>query len=153
MRRRTTSPDRVGSFVESLLRRANRGRNWRPYLIWTCWDEVVGANIARRAQPERFADGVLVVHVESHSWLQELQMMRPQIIEHLNARLGEPVVRDIAFVAGRLTPRPPEATPRPVTATVETATVELPEIKDPALAAAFARLNVARARRGRRDVS
>ena len=153
MSRRRSSPDRVEGLFDGLLGRANRGQDWRPYRIWSFWDEVVGENIARRAQPERFRDGVLVVNVASHSWLQELQMLRRDIAEHLNARLGASLVHDISFVFGTVTPRPAAAVMGPTTETSEAHVVELPEITDPELAAAFASLNAARARRGRRASS
>ena len=120
----------------------------RGYAIWTFWNDEVGAGIARRAQPARFRNGILFVTVATHSWMQELQFMKDDIRERLNTRLGANLVHDIFFVSGNVdagteaTAPPADAAPPQVRASVP-----LPPIADPALAAAFARVVAAHARR------
>jgi hypothetical protein len=87
--------------------------------------------------------------------MQELQFMKEEIRERLNARLGEDLVRDIYFVSGptaegrasapaRETVAEPEAESEPVT---------LPRLRDPRLAEVFERILRAHRRRSRRDPS
>jgi predicted nucleic acid-binding Zn ribbon protein len=48
------------------------------------WAELVGAKIAEVTTPREVRrDGVLVVAVKSAAWMQELQMMEPQIRNQL----------------------------------------------------------------------
>jgi predicted nucleic acid-binding Zn ribbon protein len=51
------------------------------------WDDLVGPQIAAVTTP-RFVtqDGVLIVSVASSAWMQELQMMSPEILRKLGSR-------------------------------------------------------------------
>ncbi len=62
------------------------------------WAELVGAKIAEVATPhEVLRDGTLVVSVKSAAWMQELQLMSPEILRQLG-RQGRPIKR-IMWVA------------------------------------------------------
>jgi predicted nucleic acid-binding Zn ribbon protein len=52
------------------------------------WPEAVGEAVAAQAQPTGERDGVLVVTCASAVWAQELDLMSPDLIERLNARLA-----------------------------------------------------------------
>ena len=116
------------------------------YTIWTFWDDEVGEGIARRAQPARFRNGILLVTVATHSWMQELQFMKEEIRTRLNARLGSNLVRDIFFVVGHVETGAAPSQAAAVDALPPCEPVALPPIDDPALAAAMARVVAARAR-------
>ncbi len=84
--------------------------------IWVVWEAVVGAQIASKASPVAFRDGTLVVAVANAPWLQQLNFMKKEIGEKLNARLGIDLVRDIQLRAGNITPpaaaKPSKKSPR-----------------------------------------
>lgn len=79
--------------------------------IWLEWDSAVGKQIAGRARPVSFRDGTLTVAVESAPWMQQLTFLKKGIMEKLNARLGEEMVRDIYLKAGRPEKKPSQKTP------------------------------------------
>jgi predicted nucleic acid-binding Zn ribbon protein len=66
--------------------------------IWRTWDDAVGAQIARRAQPIRLRGRTLVVAVSSAPWMQELQLLKPTLRAAINARLTRPLIGDLFFV-------------------------------------------------------
>ena len=141
-------PTSVADVLSSLLKRVDPDQQLRAYHIWTFWREEVGELIARRAHPERVRNGILFVTVTSHSWMQELQFMKTEIRERLNARLGAELIRDIFFVSGTIAAEPEApAQPTPEDRLGDDPLIALPAIADPELAAAFARLLEARARR------
>lgn len=81
----------------------------RAQRVLTEWAELVGPKIASRTRPESVESlgdrGERILHVEvaSSAWLQELTMLKPQILAGLLERLGEPrLFDDIRF---RLTGR------------------------------------------------
>jgi len=137
---------RVGEVLRDVLQRVDPEQQMRVYRLWTFWDHEVGEAIARRAQPSGFRNGILFVTVATQSWMQELQFMKDTMRERLNARLGAALIRDIYFVSGTIEPPPaePAAAER---APSGSALIEVPRIEDPELAAAFARIVDARARR------
>jgi len=61
-------------------------------------ERVVGPTIAAHARPERMKRGVLFVAVDSAEWMQELQFLKHELRERLNARLGRPAVRALFVV-------------------------------------------------------
>jgi hypothetical protein len=58
------------------------------------WAELVGPRIASRTRPDGVFDRVLHVEVASSAWLQELNLLRAQILAGLLERLGEPKLFD-----------------------------------------------------------
>ena len=79
------------------------------------WSTLVGADVARRAQPQALVNGCLHITVDNSPWLHEMTLRAPD----LAARLGVefPVVRSVRFALGvppaeepppaaRLVPRP-----------------------------------------------
>ena len=54
------------------------------YRALLLWDEVVGPQIAARTRPEKIRDGVLEVCVDQPTWMQQLQLLKPQILAKLN---------------------------------------------------------------------
>lgn len=91
--------------VSTLLAEAFRGKPMERRMeesgIWRVWDETVGRQIAAKARPSRFHDGVLTVMVNSAPWMQQLNFMKRDIAHRLNDRLGKELVREIYLKAGR----------------------------------------------------
>ncbi len=154
MQRRPQQTTRISETLGSVLRRFDSEQNLRAYQIWGFWDEEVGDAIARHTQPEQFRNGILTVLVDSHSWLQELQFLKEDLRNRLNARLGEELLRDLNFESGAVEKKPARASIDRFAAPAETSLTPelpaLPPLADPELAAAFVRLATARARRAGR---
>ena len=89
--------------------------------VLTEWTELVGPKIASRTRPDGVYERTLVVEVASSAWLQELNLLRTQILSGLLARLGEPRLFDDLKLklagSGRrrdpLPPRPQHRAPAP----------------------------------------
>jgi len=65
------------------------------YQAWLIWDKVVGEQIANRARPLRFRQGILEVQVDHPVWMQQLQMLKPKIIEKLNQQIPNAGIEDL----------------------------------------------------------
>ena len=83
-----------------------RLQQYRALLIWA---EVVGPQIAARTRPEKIRDGVLEVCVDQPTWMQQLQLLKPQILAKLNGQLGDTPLREIYLKRGKVTPPAPAA--------------------------------------------
>ncbi len=95
---RADRPTRVGDVLRSALGRIPEAQRLADHAVWAHWDAVVGPTIARHARPERLRRGVLFVAVDSPEWMQELQFLKHQLLERLNARLGRAALRDVFLV-------------------------------------------------------
>jgi hypothetical protein len=131
--------------LHEIVRRTAPRAKGVPAEIYPAWDAVAGAAVARVTRPDAFTQGVLTVVAKNSVWIQELVMLRGQLLAGLEERLGEPLVRDVRFRVGRVHERrmpgarttgpPPPA--RPLSATAQRRLVE--DIRDPELRAAVAR--------------
>ena len=102
--------------------------------VLTEWSDLVGPKIAQRTRPDGITDRVLWVEVATSAWLHELNLLRPQLLDNLRQRLGEPRLFDeLKFrLAGRhrresvtlRPPRKPAPPPRPMPAPATGATRE-----------------------------
>ena len=69
--------------------------------VFHLWPSIVGADIARHAQPLSLRNNMLVVAVDHPVWLQELSRYhKPLILQKVQERLGKKTVRDIGFRIG-----------------------------------------------------
>ena len=129
--RRKKSPERVGDVMRVVLNRLDREGNFEVVQLTKAWPEVVGETIARHTEISHLKFHTAVVKVSRAMWIQELSLMKREILARLIARLGDDSVRDLRFVRGSLSRRgTPRARliPRPTRKAIS-----LPELKDPEL--------------------
>jgi predicted nucleic acid-binding Zn ribbon protein len=101
-RRKSKAPEPVNAVLERVLGSLNLGLKVKQYRIWDVWNSVVGEAIARQAQPQQIRAMVLWVTVSNSTWMQQLEFMKRQIVERINERIGETVIRDIRFRIGEI---------------------------------------------------
>jgi predicted nucleic acid-binding Zn ribbon protein len=146
-KRGKSRPTTVGRLLESVFRGTPAEKRLREGQIWLVWDAAVGAQVAARARPARFADGVLTVTVASAPWMQQLTFLKKHLIEQLNSQLGCDLVRDIYLKAGVPEAPLPDADPlppkreRPLSASDrQRIAAAASAVDDPELRESFARL-------------
>jgi len=99
-------PLRTSSILNKFLTDRGLTGKLNSYRVWQLWPSIVGPQIAARTQPLRFRDQVLEVRVDHPVWMQQLQLMKPQLLQRLNQQLGNDTIKDIYLRRGRLTPEP-----------------------------------------------
>jgi hypothetical protein len=97
-------PTAAGALLRDLFNRRGMEEKMREYRAWKIWGEVVGPQIAARARPTRIRDDILEVSVDHPIWMQQLHLLKPDLLARLNQRLGGEVFRDIFWKRGRITP-------------------------------------------------
>jgi predicted nucleic acid-binding Zn ribbon protein len=96
---------RSGKF-ESLADVARRllekrmGQRLAAYDAVKVWPRAVGEHIAKRCIALGIKSGILYVSVPNNVWLTELRVLKKQLIESVNEKLGKNVVRDLSFKIG-----------------------------------------------------
>src|ERR1700674_1222316 len=128
-------PQQNSGTIQDLLAHLDSEGHFEIVRLVRLWPEVVGDLIARRTEIAGLKFHTAVVKVSGAMWIQELNLMKPQILGRLRATMGNDAVRDLRFVSGRLSRRE-----RPKLRSVPRETrrsIELPELKDPELRRAF----------------
>ena len=87
--------ERVGPLLKKVLGERGMDDRLNRYQAWLIWDQVVGKQIAERARPLRFRQGTLEVQVDHPVWMQQLQMMKTQILQKLNQQLPNANITDL----------------------------------------------------------
>jgi predicted nucleic acid-binding Zn ribbon protein len=88
--------------ISAVLQKCGGGEEQNARAVWGFWDQVVGETMARNARPAAFKQRILMVHVSSSVWLQEMHFRKTDLIERLNLAAGARVVEDIRFKIGSL---------------------------------------------------
>lgn len=131
-------PQQIGGAIYELLGHLDNEGRFEIVRLVRLWAEVAGETIARRTEVAGLKFHVATIKVSGAMWIQELNLMKPQILMRLREAMGNDAVRDIRFVQGRLSRR---ETPRLRTvARGVRRSIDLPELKDPELRRAFERL-------------
>jgi len=79
------------------LHNTGLGKRLQEYKAVEAWDEVVGDLVAEHSNATGIREGTLFVDVTSSVWMQELQLLRGEIIERLNAHLGRSFVKQVVL--------------------------------------------------------
>ena len=95
----------AGELLNKLLESFGLDKRLQQYRALLIWDDVVGPQIAERARPSRLRGAVLEVCVDQPPWMQQLQLMKPQILKKLNAQLGDAAIKEIFLKKGAVPPR------------------------------------------------
>jgi predicted nucleic acid-binding Zn ribbon protein len=141
-----SQPVAVSGLLDEIFQGKPLEKRLREGRIWMVWDSAVGVQIAAKARPVNFRDGVLTVMVSNAPWMQQLNFLKKGLIEKVNAALGEEMVREIFLKAGmpdrlQMDPRPAKKAARPLTAAeTERIDKETADIDDPELREAIASL-------------
>jgi len=86
---------RACSILQELMKTKGIGEQITRHQAWLVWDKIVGEQIANRARPLRLRRGVLEVQVDHPVWMQQLHMLKPQILEKINAQVPNAGITDI----------------------------------------------------------
>src|SRR5438046_10613922 len=79
-------PGAVGEALQGYLARSGVARRLAQAQVIPDWRRLVGAQIAAVTDPEAVTpDGTLFVRVETSAWMNELQLMAPDIMARINA--------------------------------------------------------------------
>lgn len=105
--------DRLSYTLGSMLKaRGLRGR-LSEYRVFGLWEKAVGPVIARHAQPQAVRGKKLTLVVDSPAWMQQLSLLKPEIMEKVNSTLGKKTINDITLRLGEVESQaaPPEEPP------------------------------------------
>src|SRR3970040_827518 len=156
MARNNPHMEKLGEILDKSLKRLDLSPRLDEYGVWPIWNDIVGATIARNAQPEKIRNGTLFVKVSGATWMQELQYMKEMISQKLNQSLGREIVKNIFFFVGKLDAEavksqsqrpPPPPPPSPAPPQLKFAEEHLRSIKDPEIRQALRRLFTAHSRK------
>jgi predicted nucleic acid-binding Zn ribbon protein len=85
----------VNSLLKEMLDKPGLGEQITRHQAWLVWDKIVGSQIAARARPLRLRKGVLEIAVDHPVWMQQLQMMKTQILAKIQEQVPKAGITDL----------------------------------------------------------
>jgi hypothetical protein len=97
--------------LEETLKSLGLKNTMKGYSLWAAWREIVGDSVASNAQPSVIRNRILFMEVSHPTWVQQLQFLKPTLLEKINGFLKEDFIHDIRFRLGKITSSPLPSTP------------------------------------------
>jgi hypothetical protein len=95
-------PERLSATLGTLLKARGMESRLSEYRILGQWEKTVGRVIAGHARPVAVRGGKLFLNVDSPAWMQQLSMLKPEIIEKVNRGLGKETIKGITLNLGEI---------------------------------------------------
>lgn len=67
----------------------------------TYWGEVAGESLSRVSEPLAIRHGTLFVSIEGSVWKHQFSFMKREILERINRRVGEEIIKDIIIATNK----------------------------------------------------
>ncbi|HWK88425.1 MAG TPA: DUF721 domain-containing protein [Longimicrobium sp.] len=91
-------PQAVGDLVARFLDRSGLAGKVEAASVIPEWEQRVGPQIAAVTEPMRVSEGTLFVAVATSAWMMELNMMKADLMRHINAGKRDGKIQQIVFV-------------------------------------------------------
>lgn len=92
-----SAPQPIADVLKSAFKKWHLEQPLKKYSIWNYWEEIVGRQIAAKAQPLRVQEKTLVVGVVSHSWMTELTHMKTMLLKRIQEKIENCPITQIRF--------------------------------------------------------
>jgi predicted nucleic acid-binding Zn ribbon protein len=86
---------RIGESLDAYLSSQGLSRAKSLATLSVSWEEIVGPDVAKHAQPGALKDGELVVIVDHPAWATQLNFLSERLLTALSDCLGGPVIERI----------------------------------------------------------
>jgi hypothetical protein len=97
--------EKLSSLLNKTLASHGLTTRLKEYRVVGRWEKIVGKVIARHAQPSSLRGKKLSVVVDSSAWMQQLSLLKPEIINKVNESLGRETITDITLRLGEIATR------------------------------------------------
>lgn len=92
----------IGKVIDRLMHQYRPVNDQKLLHLWDIWEQAVGEAIAANARPAAFKGDTLLIHVASSTWLHHLRFLERELIDNINAALGQPLVRSVKLKVGSI---------------------------------------------------
>ncbi|HUI68070.1 MAG TPA: DUF721 domain-containing protein [Nitrospirota bacterium] len=102
--------NRLSVTLVKMLKAQGLESRLQEYRVFGQWEKAVGKVIARHSQPSSLRGKKMTLVVDSPAWMQQISLLKPEIIEQVNRSLGHNAIRDIILKLGEVAQCAGEAT-------------------------------------------
>ncbi|MCX7990597.1 MAG: DUF721 domain-containing protein [Proteobacteria bacterium] len=88
--------------IDSVFKKITKKLRIPDFNIYKIWEEVTGEIISKVSTPSYLEEGVLNVTVKDPIWINQLNLLKDEIIFKINETCGKEVVKDIKYKTGKV---------------------------------------------------
>ena len=93
---------RLGNVLQGILKKHNIFFDSEEQRLLEVWQKAVGPKISAQTRPDRLKRNTLFVKVSSSVWMQQLHILKQEIIEKINELLGKELIKNVHFSIGEI---------------------------------------------------
>lgn len=90
----------IKEVVREVIKKLGSGNISKAEILNSSWAKAVGEDNARHAKPVEIKGKIIIVHVDSSSWLHKLTIEKARLLTQLKYDLGEDFFEDIKLRIG-----------------------------------------------------
>jgi len=94
--------DKISTIIDKILKARGLENRLCEYNIRNQWEKAVGTVIAYHARPQTIYGKKLMLIVDSTAWMQQLSLLKPELVENINKHFGREIITDITLRLGEL---------------------------------------------------
>ncbi|MBU1130506.1 DUF721 domain-containing protein [Patescibacteria group bacterium] len=104
MRRKTNRrPEDIKKILDKLIGKIGKKGPGKKDRILAAWKKAVGEKAAGHSRPVSIKRKVLMIEIDSSTWMYELNLKKDHILRDVRKQLGEDKVKDLRFRMGDIT--------------------------------------------------
>ncbi len=88
----------ISSILSEVLKENGIEKILKYQLIKREWQNIVGEELSKICHIHKIKDDAIVIKLENPSWRTELMLQRNYIINKINDRIGEKLIKSLRFV-------------------------------------------------------
>ncbi|HEY4715796.1 MAG TPA: DUF721 domain-containing protein [bacterium] len=92
----------IGEVIPKVIKSLGLEKKSKQVDAMLLWKEIVGERVSEKSMPIGISRGILKISVCSSSWMNELQMMKPEIMEKVGKKVGINIIKDVRFYLGSI---------------------------------------------------
>jgi len=98
MLRRRSQPKALSEILKKALDKWKLTKPIKRHEVLEKWESVAGPQLAARSRAVRFQGGNLLVEVDHPAWIQELNFLKPKLLEKIAKFFPESQVKGLRFI-------------------------------------------------------
>jgi predicted nucleic acid-binding Zn ribbon protein len=92
--------EKIGTILKRVLKKKGLREGIDKERVISLWGEVVGKEISKHTRPLYIQNGILFIGVDTPIWGNEVSLLKKEIEERINLKIGRRVVKRISFRVG-----------------------------------------------------
>ena len=98
MSSRWSPPGKLGDILKATLEKWNLTTPFKRYEVMEEWGAIVGETTASKSRPVKLLGENLVVEVDHPAWVQELNLLKFQILKKISKNFPQAGIKNIRFI-------------------------------------------------------